>query len=275
MRIKSLSVYPLKSAAGHELPSAIVGTEGLVNDRRFVLVDSRGRFVTQRAVPALARLGIRLGQGLRLSFGEQTLHLSAASGPQREVEVWGDKVLAQDWGDEAAQFLDRALQPFSTDLQMRLCERLPDHPRLASSAFTHGESVPYFFADAFPILVITQESLDLLNSKLADQQKPPVNMDRFRTNIVIEGASPHAEDQWHRIRIGDQLELVLAKLCSRCPVVTVDQKKGEISNREPLATLASYRTINGKIMFGQNAYVARGSGSEIFCGDPVTILSSI
>jgi uncharacterized protein YcbX len=120
------------------------------------------------------------------------------------------------------------------------------------------------FADAFPILVISQASLDALNARL----ETSVSMDRFRPNLVIEGSAPHAEDAWKRIRVGD-VEIALVKPCDRCSVPAVDPATG-VRGREPVRELATYRKRGGKIYFGQNG-VHRTPG-VLRVGDPVVVL---
>ncbi len=270
LRVKSLSIYPLKAAAGHQLTSSVIQSTGLEHDRRFVLVDGSGRFVSQRSHPSLALLHLMMEPVLTLRHGktEAALPLRSPTGSLRTVEVWGETVKAQDWGDAAARFL---AQHFGSEL--RLCERLHEETRWVKAPYSADSAVPYYFADAFPLLIVSQESLELLNQKLIGQGQAAVTMDRFRPNIVIEGAEAHAEDAWTRLRIGTSIEIVLTKLCSRCPVVTVEPSTG-IKGREPLASLALYRTIDGKIMFGKNAFLVSGAGSILRCGDQVEVLQT-
>ncbi len=270
MRIKSLTIYPLKAARGHSLSEAVVQNEGLADDRRWVLVNRHGKFVSQRSLPRLARLGCSPQQdgSLILDWDGRQCELRSASGGEREVEVWKDRVLARDWGEEAHRFLSDLAQE-----EIWLCEALTDHARRVSHTYTAGTDVPYYFADGFPFLVIAEESLHLLNQKLAEQNHAPLAMDRFRPNIVIEGWQAHAEDTIQTIRIGSSVELRLAKPCSRCTVTTVDQESGEMG-KEPLRTLASYRRDpEGGIFFGQNAYLLKGKGEFLRVGDPVVVLS--
>jgi uncharacterized protein YcbX len=110
------------------------------------------------------------------------------------------------------------------------------------------------FADGMPYLIIGQSSLDELNSRL----ESPVPMNRFRPNLVFSGGEPFLEDQLRKIQIGS-VPFQIVKPCARCVLTTVDQDTGE-KGKEPLKTLATYRTVNNKVMFGQNV-VALGGGS--------------
>lgn len=282
MELGALYVYPLKGARGKSLQTTRILELGLEHDRSFVLVDSSGRFVSQRQLPRLALLELSIlgSDQIEISFQGQRLSLKGPArggeegregktdfkASRRMVTVWKDSVEAQDWGDAAADFISQALgQP------LRLCRALPEQPRLVKAEASDGHRVPYYFADAFPFLVISQESLDDLNQRLSQKGQAPVPMNRFRPNIVIKGWSPYAEDRKARIRIGAKVELVLARPCSRCLVTTIDQDQG-LRGREPLETLASYRHRDGAIYFGQNAYLACGGGELIQHGDSITLL---
>ena len=124
----------------------------------------------------------------------------------------------------------------------------------------NGESVS--FADGMPFLLIGQASLDDLNSRLDD----PVSMNRFRPNLVFAGGSPFQEDEWDTIMIGNA-RFKITKPCARCVVTTVDQQTGQKS-KEPLATLATFRNVDGKVMFGQNMLLLGGDRVQI--GDQIT-----
>lgn len=268
LEVEELTIYPLKGARGLTRPALRIEEVGLESDRSFVLVNPEGRFISQRQLPQLALLHCeRKGpNSVRLAFQGQELELEGPGAATRQVTVWKDSVLARDWGEPASAFLSRALgQP------LHLCSAIPEEPRLVKPASTGGLRVPYFFADAFPFLIISQESLDDLNARLRAKGAAPVPMNRFRPNIVIKGWEPYAEDQPRRIRIGAKIELVLARSCTRCLVTTIDQDQG-VRGREPLETLASYRQREGAIHFGQNAYLACGGGEIIQKGDPVTLL---
>jgi uncharacterized protein YcbX len=117
------------------------------------------------------------------------------------------------------------------------------------------------FADGFPFLLISEESLADLNGRLA----VPLPMNRFRPNLVVAGCEPYAEDGWKEIRIGD-VKLRVVKPCERCLVTTTDQATGE-RGKEPLRTLATYRKVGNDVMFGQN--VVHENTGELRVGDAV------
>jgi uncharacterized protein YcbX len=266
--ISELYRYPLKGGQGEALQSsALLGT-GLPCDRRWLLVDSSGRFVSQREQSILALVRTEVNDRLYFHFRDQTLSLptQALIEQSRLVTVWNDKVEAWDLGEEAASFFSRILQK-----PIRLCEAKASGHRLVAEAYTESQRVEYLFADGFPYLIISQESLDLLNEKLMNSGLTAVSMDRFRPNIVIKGWQAHAEDAIQTLCVGRHVRLKLVQNCSRCNVIQIDQKTA-VSSEEPLATLARYRKLSGsKIYFGMNAWLLEGEGQEIRLGDSVRV----
>ena len=261
--VSELSIYPVKSLGGISLQQSAVERLGLHNDRRWMVVDGRDRYLTQReqARMCLIQPEPRSG-GLQLTapgMGElQVKH--SANMPRREVTVWDDRCASLDCGEEAANWLSRFL-----GINCRLVYFPDDGQRAVDPTFALPGDITAF-SDGFPILLITQASLDDLNSRLAE----PVPMRRFRPNLVISGSGPFAEDQWKRLRIGD-LTLRVVKPCSRCVIPTIDPASGKRDpEAEPLRTLGSYRMRNHKIFFGQNV-IADGKG-RLEVGLPVEVL---
>ncbi|MET1080238.1 MAG: MOSC domain-containing protein [Pseudomonas sp.] len=266
MRLSALYRYALKSAQGEPLQHSSVDALGLTGDRRWMVVDAEsGRFLTQRLLPQMTQLQA-LWQGttcLRLQApGLQPLIVEVpdADAALRGVTIWKDSLRVPDAGDAAAAWL--------SDFLARPC-RLVQVPRARTrqvdTAYADvGDRVA--FADGFPLLLIGQGSLDDLAARVGR----PLEMLRFRPNLVVEGAAAYAEDQWRRIRIGD-LEFRVAKGCSRCIMTTLDPATGERSeDREPLATLKTYREREGAVYFGQNL-IALGRG-QLQLGMPVEVL---
>lgn len=267
MIISELYRYPLKSGQAEALPSAEVLATGFPDDRRWVLVDAGGRFLTQREYPELALVQTLIGDKLKFEWQGQSLTVERgySGNITRPITVWRDTQEAWDLGDPAAEFFSGILGK-----DVRLCEAHPGDERLADVKYTGEQTVPYLFADSFPYLIISQESLDLLNDKLVSKGESKVSMDRFRPNIVIQGWEAHAEDQIQTITIGGKVQLRLSKPCARCNVTTIDQVTGAVG-REPLPTLAQYRKLGtSKILFGMNAFVQHGAGQTIRVGDAVT-----
>jgi hypothetical protein len=261
VEVSGIFVYPVKSAGGLSMEAAVVEPKGFRHDRRWMLVDNSGFFLSQRTIPALALL--------RPVLGEDVLELAAPGKPilsvplspegvRRTVTVWEDTIEAVDAGDSAAGWLSDFLRKDCRLVYMPSSTRRPTVRQVT------GRGDQASFADAYPFLLISQESLDDLNRRLVD----PVPMDRFRPNIVVRGCPPFAEDGWRVIRIGD-LKFHVVKPCSRCVVTTIDQRTAAVHD-EPLRTLRTYRQSENKVNFGQNC-IPDGEG-VLRIGDPVAIL---
>ena len=236
---------------------------GLENDRRFMVVDPEGRFVTQREYARMALITpTSQADTLSLSapgMGEISFDVRK-SGEHKQVEIWSSPAVDSiDQGDAAAEWLSDFL-----NMPVRLV-RMADHflrtldPKYALQADDHVS-----FADGYPILIVSQESLDDLNSRMSQ----PVPMNRFRPNLVVKGVAPFAEDGWKRIRIG-QVEMALVKPCARCNVPAINQATAEIG-KEPNTTLAKFRKRDGKVFFGVNVIPITTGSLKI--GDSVEIL---
>jgi len=259
--VSGLFIYPVKSCRGIALDFATVGDRGFVGDREWMVVDGDGRFLSQRTVPALARVEVALGGGwLRLHGpGLPFLDLPVVpdQGAPRPVSIWNDTCLAESAGPRAARWF--------SDLIGISCElvRMPETTVRPVSSKHRGAQHRVGFADGYPFLLLSEASLDSLNQRL----DRPLPMDRFRPNIVVAGCAAHAEDGWARFRIGGVC-FQAVKPCARCVVTTIDQRTGERGS-EPLRTLAGYRLVDGKVLFGQNL-VHEGRGT-IRLGDVVEI----
>ncbi|EYF05522.1 MOSC domain-containing protein [Chondromyces apiculatus] len=267
IRVSSLHVYPVKSARGLTVTEAEVEARGFAHDRRFMVVDERGAFFTQRELPAMALIGVAIqGETLVLTvpgLGHAEVPLRPQEGGARRVRVWDDECEAVAVSPEAADLLGRHLG--------RRCE-LVYMPESSLRPVRDGREEPgdlVSFADAFPFLIVSRASLEGLNARLAEREQGAVPMDRFRPNLVVEGCDPHAEDGWSEIAIG-AVRFQVTKPCARCALVTVDQERG-VAGKEPLATLATYRKDQGQVLFGQNM-VPTGRG-VIRVGDPVRPVS--
>lgn len=277
MRLAEIHVYPLKGARGVALERADVLPGGLRHDRRFMLLDAGGAFLTQRTHPTLALLATALDA----AAGTLTLSTAAGSavvplapdGPRRKVRCWDDDVDAIEVvGDAAALVAQHLGEPctlvFMPDDVVRPVEAPYGKP---------GDRVG--FADAYPVLLAARASLDDLNARLA----APVAMSRFRPNLVVDGGAAFEEDRHARVGIG-AATFRMPKRCSRCQVVLVDQLTGVVG-KEPLRTLAAYRTEANSVYFAQNLIPdasaatitsgASGALAEIAVGDPIAYLERL
>ena len=253
--IQSLFYYPLKGCAGISVSTAKLGESGLHHDREYVLVDKQGRFLSQRNCPQLSQFVLsQQEQGFQVSYRDDQVFVARdVSGRKTiEVSIWKDKVSALDCGEElATAFSDWVGAP------VRLAKVEHQHRRTVNSKYTDGRPVSYGFADGFPFLIISQESLNDLNQRLGVKGKAAIAMNRFRPNIVFAGGeAPYLEDQYTALETEQGLRFRLAKPCTRCSVTTIDQQTGT-QGVEPLKTLSEYRLQPeyGGIIFGQNAYL--------------------
>jgi uncharacterized protein YcbX len=242
MRLASIHVYPLKGARGIALDRADVLLGGLRHDRRFMLVSTSGDFFTQRNHPRLALVTTTLHPtSLVIGVPGAEVELALApDGPRRSVRIWNDHTEAVEVPGEAGALLssylgERCVLVFMPDDVTR-----PVNPRYAVAGDRVG------FADGYPLLLATQASLDDLNARL----DAPVPMNRFRPNLVVEGGAAYEEERHDHVTVGS-LVFRMPKGCDRCSVTTVDQATA-VMGKEPLRTLASYRTRSNKVYFAQN-----------------------
>ena len=267
LHLSALYRFPLKSCKAEVLEQASFDALGMAGDRRWMLVDeASGRFLTQRALPHMSQLSARwnLDGGITLSapgFDPLAIPLPENTEPNlRGITLWRDTLRVPDAGDAAAAWVSAFIGK-----PTRMVHVPAERARGLPSGY--GESADRVgFADGFPLLLIGQGSLDDLSGRIGRSQE----MLRFRPNLVVSGAQAFAEDGWKRIRIGD-LEFRLLKPCARCILTTIDPATGERNtDREPLATLKTYREHDGEIWFGQNM-VSDGPGT-LEVGMPVTVL---
>ncbi len=281
--LTGLFLYPVKSLRGCSVASASVDALGLIGDRRFLVVDETGRFLTQRTLPRMALVTTALDSThLTLSVpSAPSIRITRAPDPTatlRPVSVWkSENLLAEDCGAEVAAFLSDFLS-----VRCRLvrigpaftrpipAQKLP--PYLRSPLSTPSSPHTVTFADAYPLLVISEASLADLNDRVVERGEEPLPMDRFRPNLVVSGCAPFAEDTWPRFRIGD-ITFRAGDPCARCIMVTTDQTTAE-RGHEPLRTLATYRRAASDptdVNFGQNLIHETKSGS-LRVGDAVQMM---
>lgn len=245
IQVSALTYYPIKACRGFDVNESLVERMGLAHDRRMMVVTPEGNFLTQREHPRLALVTPTLQHGtLTLSAPNfDSLQFAVQStGVPSPVNIWSSSgVDAIDQGEEAAQWFSNWL-----GTPVRLMHVADGFKRKLNPNYAVSPDDHTGFADGYPILIISEESLQDLNSKL----ESPLPMNRFRPNLVVRGCEPFAEDSWKRIRVGG-LEMALVKPCPRCVVTTID-KETLAKSKEPLKTLGSYRTQEGGAMFGMN-----------------------
>ena len=263
-----LFIYPVKSAAGIECGQVQLTPQGFRHDREWMIVDAAGRFLTQREEGRLALLSTAIeGDRLRLSVPSgQSIAIDVGhGGPSVAVQVWSAHCQAFDAGREAAQFLADFL-----GRPLRLVRFDMSRPRYSAAEWTAGQEVPTLFSDGYPLLVLSQASIDDLSARVGHE----LPVQRFRPNILLSGIAPYAEDAASVLESGE-VRLQLTKACTRCAITTINHLSGERTGEEPLATLKSYRfdrALRG-VVFGRNAYALAGVGGTLTRAAPASIIS--
>lgn len=270
LTVSYLYIYPIKSTKGISLPHANVDKLGLAFDRRFVISDNAGQFITARTEPTLCLVNSTLTeQGLILSapnMSTLTLSYDDFTNQYKNVTVWGDNI--------AGQLCSTKANLWFTNYLKRPCQLLyfgEASSRKKQSNTDNARNLA--FADSYPLLLISQASLDDLNQRLLANNQRTVSMTQFRPNIVIDNCLPFAEDGWQTVRIGE-IEFRVSKPCERCIFTTVNPENGiKDPQQQPLKTLKKYRkTSNGEVFFGQNL-IPLTSGN-IKQGDKLTVSKS-
>lgn len=270
LELSEIFIYPIKSLGGISLKNSFVEQRGLRYDRRMMLVDESGKFLTQRAYPQMALLKTSINDD-KLTVRDSrnnysicfSLHPSALidnSNYKVKVIIWDDVCSALKISDETDEFFSDAL-----GINCSLVYMPDDENRIVDSKKKYiKDKHTVSFADAYPFLIIGQSSLDDLNKRLAD----PLPIDRFRPNFVFTGGEPFEEDNWNDFLIGN-VKFRAVKPCDRCVITTTDQNTAE-RNEEPLRTFATFRKKENKVLFGMNL-IAYSTGS-VFVGDSIIIL---
>jgi uncharacterized protein len=265
LSISQLYIYPIKSLGGITVNSAVVTDRGLKNDRRYMLVDTNGLFLTQREHPAMALLRTaieanelivwhkdNIAEKLRLPLVHEASVLTAT------VKVWDDYCEGQYISDEADKWFSDKL-----DSPCRLLYMPESTKRKVDPVYALNNDITSF-SDGYPVLLVGQSSLDDLNNRMEEE----LPMDRFRPNIVMAGGQSFEEDTMEQFRI-NEINFYGVKPCARCVVTTTNQQTG-VTGKEPLKTLAKYRMANNKVFFGQN--VLCGGKGVINVGDKINVI---
>jgi Uncharacterized Fe-S protein len=272
MQVSALHIYPFKSARGIAIPAAEIDASGLLGDRRMMLVDPAGHFITQRDLQALARMTVMPGvNSLRLTFDDGREISVAPPRPDRrmDVAIWKSIVSAAVAEDTVN---DELSTWFGREVRLVFFDKAAS--RTASAEWA-GPDTPLGFADGYQILITTTGSLAALNADMEAHGEGSVGMERFRPNIVIDHDEPWAEDNWETIEIGG-LRLDLVKPCARCIMTTQNQMTGSREVADPMPAMgrlrmSADRRVPGPL-FGWNV-VPRGSG-RISIGDSVKVVAN-
>jgi uncharacterized protein YcbX len=265
LQVSELYIHPIKSLGGISLQSAEVTDRGLKHDRRWLLVDENNCFFTQRDFPRMTFL--------KTNINDDILEVSDKNNPINKIEIPIGEFSEEElqviiWDDTVtANIVDTQINKWFSDFLGINCKLvyMPDKTKREVSKEHSRNNEIVSFADGFPFLIIGQSALDDLNRKL----KKPVPITNFRPNIVFTGGEPFDEDNWSELRIG-KMTFFAVKPCARCVITTIDQETA-VKNKEPLATLSTYRGSENKILFGENL-IHKGTGN-INVGDEIKIIS--
>ncbi len=262
--LTGIRIYPIKSCAGLSVTEATLGKDGLELDRRLMIVNADGRFLTQRTHPQMARMRIRLtSDGLTIAFENEEclVHLSSwHQGPLTVVRIWGHDSPAHAYDEHINAFLSDCMHE-----RVRLVSQPTPHGRIPKRR-PHDLATGLSFADAYPLLIAGEASLEALN-RAQPAGCEPFPMDRFRPNLIVRTRTPWEEDIWNRFRIANAT-IHGVKRCVRCPIIRINQVSGMADHpNEPTDTLKRIHHANGQPIFG--LYAIHEGLAQIRVGDRI------
>ncbi|MCF8241321.1 MAG: MOSC domain-containing protein [Melioribacteraceae bacterium] len=261
--LTGIYIYPIKSLGGILLNESIIDKRGLRFDRRWMLVDENNRFLSQRELPQMSQLNVNISYDELIIEHKKnrktaiTIPISLVSDKKINAVLHNEDVCGYHIADEIDEWFSDVLNH-----KCRLIKMTDDIIRSVDKKYSVNNNELVGFADGYPFLIIGDESLNLLNSKL----QSPVPMHRFRPNMVFGGGTAHDEDEWKHFTL-NRITFHVVKPCARCVITTIDQDTAQI-NQEPLKTLAAYRKTGSKVIFGQN--LLHDKNGEIRIGDILT-----
>jgi uncharacterized protein YcbX len=278
--VSQLRIYPIKSCAGIRISQATLSAYGLESDRRWMLIDQDGQFLSQRTHPRMALICVAISDdhvAVSASGAPPLVFFADSSrGAQAfTVGIWRDSVRVYDCGDAPGLWFSEFL-----NCKCRLVVLDDTYRRVVDADWTQGTSASTTLTDGFPLLVIGENSLNDLNARLLQKGAPQADIRQFRPNVVLRGLEPYEEDYLDTLTmLANEKEVIikLVKPCTRCVITTVNQDLGERNsgwNNEPLETLCTYRSnarVGGAISFGQNAIVLSEDSTVIHEGIEVEV----
>jgi uncharacterized protein len=265
--LSKLFVYPIKSCAGFETTEAEVTDRGLKYDRRWMLTSPDGTFLTLREFPKMALLQATIDHNNLIIKNLETnssLTVSIENYSENTIlsTIWNAQVTLHTYSNQVNSWFSEQLGAevilgYMTDSNTRIVD--------TTSGYKPAGKLTSM-ADAYPFLLLSEESLNDLNSRM----DIPQSILRFRPNLVIKGDAAYVEDTITIFKINDVLFEGLEN-CARCGIPNVDPSTGILDpKKEPLRTLSKYRLRNKNIEFGRNV-VHTGVG-KIAVGDSIILL---
>jgi len=263
-QLDQITIYPIKSCSGINLQQAHVEVRGFPLDRRWMLIETDGHFISQRTTPQMGQIQIQIVDNQLianyLDHDSLTFDVNTHSLEQVQSHIWKDSLPSYLVSKAVSNWFSKIL---GRPVHLVFMDQDIARP-LVKEQLPNDQAFEVSFADGYPYLLTNQASLDDLNERL----EQPINMDRFRSNLVVNGFEAFAEDHWKHIRIGD-VDFMVVKPCARCQITRINQKTG-ISSKEPLKTLATYRKQGRQVMFGMNLVALNQGIIEV--NQPVRIL---
>lgn len=267
-KITGLNIYPVKSLGGLSVSSAVLTKKGLQYDRKWMLLDAGGRFMTQRTFPRMALISLQIESG-KLHFTHRPTEKTAAVdilenyGENFVTKIWRDTCTVQKVGAPIDTWLSEVLQTECTLVFF------PDESMRTKTRKNPGEERTASLADEYPILLLNELSFADVNTRTEED----LSIDRFRGNIIFAGEKNYEEDTFNGIRLAE-IDCPTVETCGRCPLINVNQTTAE-KGREPLQTLTNYRRNlqSGEVKFGLgiDCKVPEGTAPVINVGDFFTI----
>lgn len=252
--LSEIYIYPIKSLGGISLSESEVTDRGPKYDRRWMLIDKNNCFMTQRDYPHMSQLQTEIIKNELIVYHKNNINekiiipldSDSLQSKKEKALIWSDKVDVKIYENEINEWFSEIIND-----KCRLVFMPDESLREVDKRYSYSGDITSL-SDGYPFLIIGQESLNLLNSKLKDQI--PIN--RFRPNLVFSGGKPHEEDNWKEFCI-NEITFYPIKPCARCVITTIDQDSHNnlfngSKSKEPLHTLSFYRKFNNKVLFGMN-----------------------
>ena len=265
MTLTEINIYPVKSMGRIRMSEALVQLAGLQYDRRWMLLDEQGTFMTQREHPTMAKVDFAWKEeGFEVSFRgsdiqPEMLPFATPDAAVETVQVWKDEI--------EARLVQGGINNWLSEVLDTPCRLYQVEKNAMRRSLESGHSEINSFADVSPFLIIGEASLADLNSRI----ETPVPMTRFRPNFVFEGGTAFQEDNWDTFKIGD-VAFKRRKKCGRCIMTTIDQQTGVRQGNEPFRTLREYRTEDRQAKFGLAVFTADGQGEAMVrVGDSIMV----
>jgi uncharacterized protein YcbX len=264
--IRKLFIFPIKSLAPISVDEIELESAGFRGDRRFMLVDAQGTFITQRTRPDLTRFRLNVhAEGFEVWDQISGLTKLLKHNPEllerAHVELWDDQLIVCEVGEGwSAWFSERLQEP------VRLVMQLAESPRIIAEKYQTEGSNQSSFADSLPVLLASENSY----ARLAEVYGKPFDYHRFRANMIVSGAAAFEEDTWEEVSISN-VRLSGAKPCARCQLVNVEPSTGEVEKGGLMKALASFRQKDNKVYFGQQMVPIQLGTIRV--GDELTVIN--